>query len=90
MIKAPSAKLAGLSVISAIILTALRAGLRSRNCVRSILLIIRTTDDGAAVSHVTGKGGKGRSIPIEADLLEVIETYLNGRAVRFPGAETHW
>ena len=30
---------------------------------------IRTTDDGTAVTHVKGKGGKERSLPIEAELL---------------------
>ena len=47
---------------------------------------IRTTDDGAAVIYVNGKGGKERSVPIEAGLLSVIETYLRSRAARFPGA----
>ena len=45
---------------------------------------IRTTDDGAAVLHVRGKGGKERSVPIEAELLAVIEAYLTSRAARFP------
>lgn len=47
---------------------------------------IRTTDDGAAVIHVKGKGGKERSVPIEAELLAVIEAYLDSRTVRFPSA----
>jgi site-specific recombinase XerC len=47
---------------------------------------IRTADDGAAVIHVKGKGGKERSVLIEADLLSVIEGYLSSRALRFPGA----
>ena len=46
---------------------------------------IRTSDDGAAVIHVKGKGGKERSVPIEAELLSVIEAYLDSRAIRFPG-----
>lgn len=45
---------------------------------------IRTTDDGAAVIHVKGKGGKERSVPIEAELLSVIEIYPDSRAIRFP------
>ena len=45
---------------------------------------IRTTDDGAAVIYMNGKGGKERSMPIEAGLLSVIETYLRSRAARFP------
>jgi integrase len=48
---------------------------------------IRTTDDGAAVIHVKGKGGKERSVPIEAELLSILRTYLDSRAVRFPGSE---
>ena len=36
--------------------------------------------------HVKGKGGQHRSVPIEAELLSVIETYLNSRATRFPAA----
>ena len=39
----------------------------------------------AAVIHVKGKGGKERSVPIEAELLSVIEAYLDSRAIRFPG-----
>ena len=31
-----------------------------------------------------GKGGKQRSVPIEAELLSVLETYLDSRAARFP------
>ena len=47
--------------------------------------LVGTTDDGAAVIHVKGKGGKDRSVPIEAELLSVIEAYLDSRAIRFPG-----
>jgi integrase/recombinase XerC len=36
--------------------------------------------------HVKGKGGKERSAPIEAELLSVIEAYLDSRATRFPAA----
>ena len=45
---------------------------------------IRTTDNRAAAIHVRGKGGKERSVPIEAELLFVIEAYLDSRAIRFP------
>ena len=38
----------------------------------------------AAVIHVKGKGGKERSVPIEAELLSVIETYLDSRATGSP------
>ena len=69
----------------AIILTALLAGLRAEELRQADVGDIRTTDDGAAVIHVKGKGGKDRSVPIEAELLSVIETYLDSRAIRFPG-----
>jgi integrase/recombinase XerC len=36
--------------------------------------------------HVNGKGGKERSVPIEAELLAIIAVYLTSRAVRFPAA----
>jgi len=39
---------------------------------------------GPATIHVRGKGGKERSVPIEAELLSVIEAYLDSRAIRFP------
>lgn len=58
---------------------------------------IRTTDDDSAVIHVKGKGGKDRSVPVEAQLLSVIEVYLASRATRIPdnrikstGALTAW
>jgi integrase/recombinase XerC len=71
----------------AIILTALLAGLRAEELRGANIGDIRTTDDGAAVIHVKGKGGKERSVPIEAELLSVIQTYLDSRAVRFPAIE---
>jgi site-specific recombinase XerD len=72
----------------AIILTALLAGLRAEELRQTNVGDIRTTDDGAAVIHIKGKGGKERSVPIEAELLAVIQTYLDSRALRFPGSET--
>jgi len=69
----------------ALILTALLAGLRAEELRQVDVGDIRTTDDGSAVIHVKGKGGKDRSVPIEAELLSVIETYLDSRAIRFPG-----
>ena len=72
----------------AIILTALLAGLRAEELRQTNVGDIRTTDDGAAVIHIKGKGGKERSVPIEAELLSVIQTYLDSRALRFPGSET--
>jgi integrase/recombinase XerC len=71
----------------AIILTALLAGLRAEELRQANVGDIRTTDDGAAVIHVKGKGGKERSVPIEAELLKVIHTYLDSRAIRFRDAE---
>ena len=71
----------------AIILTALLAGLRAEELRGANVGDIRTTEDGAAVIHVKGKGGKERSVPIEAELLSVLETYLDSRAVRFADAE---
>jgi integrase/recombinase XerC len=72
----------------AIILTALLAGLRSDELRQANVGDIRTTDDGAAVIHVKGKGGKERSVPIEAELLAVLETYLGSRALRLPDSES--
>ena len=40
--------------------------------------------EGAGVIHVRGKGGKDRTVPIEAELVAVIERYLDSRAARFP------
>jgi integrase/recombinase XerC len=71
----------------AIILTALLAALRAEELRQVNIGDIRTTDDGAAVIHVKGKGGKERSVPIETELLSVIQTYLDSRAVRFCGTE---
>jgi integrase/recombinase XerC len=71
----------------AIILTALLAGLRSEELRDANVGDVRTTDDGGAVIHVKGKGGKERSVPIEAELLSVIQAYLDSRAVRLPQAE---
>jgi integrase/recombinase XerC len=68
----------------ALILTGLLAGLRAEELRLADVGDIRTTDDGAAVIHVKGKGGKQRSVPIEAELLSVLEAYLDSRAARFP------
>jgi integrase/recombinase XerC len=69
----------------AIILTALLAGLRADELRRADIGDIRTSDGGATI-RVKGKGGKERSVPIEAELLAVIEAYLASRARRFPDA----
>ncbi len=70
----------------ALVLTALLAGLRADELRQCDIGDIRTTDHRGAVIHVKGKGGKQRSVPIEAELLSVIETYLESRATRFPAA----
>jgi site-specific recombinase XerD len=69
----------------ALILTGLLAGLRADELRRADVRDIRTTDGGAVI-HVRGKGGKDRAVPIEADLLSVIEDYLESRARRLPAA----
>jgi integrase/recombinase XerC len=68
----------------ALILTSLLAGLRAEELQQADVGDIRTTQEGAAVINVTGKGGKDRSVPIEAELLGVVKAYLDSRAVRFP------
>lgn len=70
----------------AIILTALLAGLRAEELRQADIGDVRTVNDGAGIIHVKGKGGKDRTVPVEADLLRVIETYLDSRAARFPDA----
>jgi integrase/recombinase XerC len=70
----------------AIILTSVLAGLRAEELHQADIGDICTTDDGAAVIHVKGKGGKECSVPIEGELLSAIEIYLDSRAIRFPGA----
>jgi integrase len=67
----------------ALILTALLAGLRADELLRANVGDVRRTDDGAVI-HVRGKGGKDRRVPIEAPLVEVLEHYLDSRAIRFP------
>jgi site-specific recombinase XerC len=68
----------------ALILTGLLAGVRADELRRADVGDIRTGTDGGAVLHVRGKGGKDRAVPIEAELLSVIEDYLDSRASRLP------
>ena len=68
----------------ALILTGLLAGLRADELRRADVGDVRTASDGGAVIHVRGKGSKDRPVPIEADLLAIIEDYLDTRARRFP------
>lgn len=71
----------------AIILTALLAGLRADELRQANIGDIRPTDHGAAVIQVKGKGRKPRSVPIESELLTIIDTYLDSRLTRCPGTE---
>jgi len=71
----------------ALILTALLAGLRADELLRTNAGDVRRSDDGAVI-NVRGKGGKDRRVPIEPELVAVLEHYLNSRATRFP-ATTH-
>jgi integrase len=66
---------------------AIRRPSRAEELRQAVVGDIGTTVHGAEVIHVKGKGGKERSVPIEAELLSVIETYLDSRAIRFPGGE---
>ena len=68
----------------ALILTGLLAGLRADELRRADVGDIRRSTDGGAVLHVRGKGSKDRAVPIEAELLSVIEDYLDSRAGRLP------
>src|SRR6267378_2852320 len=69
----------------ALILTALLTGLRADELRQADIGDIRTTDDGAAVIRVKGKGGQEHSVPFEGELLLVIETSPNTGAPRSPG-----
>src|SRR5258707_12047893 len=68
----------------ALLLTALLAGLRADELVRSNIGDIRVTEGGGVV-NVRGKGGKDRRIPVEEGLIDVLANYLHSRASRFPG-----
>jgi integrase len=65
------------------ILTSLLASLRSDELLRANVGDVRRTDDGAVI-HVRGKGGKDRRIPVEQAPVDVLEAYLDSRAVRCP------
>lgn len=68
----------------AIVLIALLAGLRADEICQLDIGAIRTVAGSGAIIHIKGKGGKERSVPVEAQLLTVIEKYLDSRAVRLP------
>ena len=65
------------------------AGYAPRSSALADIGDIRPTDNRAATIHVRGKGGKERSVPIEAELLSVIEAYLDSRAIRFLAGTKH-
>jgi site-specific recombinase XerD len=67
----------------AIVFTSLLAGLRADELLNANVGDIRRTEDGG-VLQVRGKGNKDRRIPIGADLVQVIDAYLQTRARRFP------
>jgi integrase/recombinase XerC len=66
----------------ALILTGLLAGLRADELRRANIGDIRTGAGSGAVIQVRGKGSKDHTVPIEAELLSVIEDYLDSRASR--------
>jgi site-specific recombinase XerD len=70
---------------TALVLTAVLAGLRADELLRADVGDIRTTPEGGGVIHVRGKGNKDRRVPVEEGLIQVLESYLDSRAVRFPG-----
>lgn len=70
-----------------LVLLGLLAGLRADELRKADVGDIRLSPaTGAAVIHVRGKGGKDRAVPVEADLVAVIDDYLDSRANRFPVA----
>lgn len=69
---------------AALVLTAVLAGLRADELIRANVGDIRTTTEGGGVLHVRGKGNKDRRIPVEEGLINVVECYLDSRALRFP------
>ena len=72
----------------ALMLTGLLAGLRADELRRADVGDIRRSTEGGAVLHVRGKGNKDRAVPIEAELLSVIQDYLDSRASRLPATLT--
>ncbi|WP_284234064.1 hypothetical protein [Mycobacterium antarcticum] len=70
------------------ILTSLLAGLRADELRKADGRHIRTTQVGAAVIHVKGEGGKERTVPIEADLLLVLDAYHQAQVQRI-GVRPH-
>lgn len=67
----------------AMVLVCLLAGLRTEELVGSNIGDIKRSAAGALI-HVRGKYRKERDVPIEPELVAVIERYLDSRAARFP------
>lgn len=67
----------------AMVLTCLLAGLRTEELLGCNIGDIRRSGAGTVI-HVRGKNRKERDVPIEQQLLAVIERYLDSRAERFP------
>lgn len=67
----------------AMVLTCLLAGLRTEELLGTNIGDIRRSVGGAVI-HVRGKNRKERDVPIEPQLLGVLEHYLEDRADRFP------
>jgi len=68
----------------AIILTALLAGLRAAEMRGANVGDLRLAENSGGLLHVYGKGNKGRAVPIEQPLVDVLNDYLISRAARFP------
>jgi integrase/recombinase XerC len=67
----------------AIILTILLTGLSAEELHQPDVADIRTRPDGLAMLHLNHTSRRKRTIPIEPELLSVIEDYLHSRATRF-------
>jgi site-specific recombinase XerD len=67
----------------AVLATLLLSGLRSAELLTLTVGSV-TGAPGERRIHVTGKGGKARSVPIEDPLDDVISNYLASRRTRFP------
>lgn len=61
---------------TALVLTAVLAGLRADELLRTDVGDIRTVAEGGGVIHVRGKGNKDRRVPVEQSLIQVLERYL--------------
>jgi integrase/recombinase XerC len=69
---------------SAIILIALLAGLRAQEMRGANIGDLRLIRNRGGVLRIRGKGNKDRTVPIEQELIDVLNEYLTSRAIRFP------